>query len=231
MQTIVPIDNYGIFVDKQDTVRVDSRYVAQFFEKRHDSVLRDIRNLDWSDDFRLLNFVESNYLNEQGHRQPCYTMTRDGFVFLVMGYRGKKAAYFKEMYIKRFNDMETFIKSLVSTRQQFPKLTEQIRLTIPDAKPYHYSNECDMLNRIVLGMTAKQFREKNGIEKGKSIRSHLSQDQVTLLDDLQTVDIGLLLSVQDFQERKRILTEYAAKRGKKTAETRQSLTQREPVRI
>ena len=228
MQTIVPIDNYGIFVDKQATVRVDSRYVAQFFEKRHDLVLRDIRSLDCSDEFRLLNFAESNYLNEQGHRQPCYTMTRDGFVFLVMGYRGKKAARFKEMYIKRFNDMEIFIKSLVSTRQQFPKLTEQIRLTIPDASPYHYSNECDMLNRIVLGMTAKQFRKKNGVEKGQSIRPYLSQDQISLLDDLQTVDIGLLLSVQDFQERKRILTNYAAKRGQRITETTKSLSSVSP---
>ena len=42
------------------------------------------------------------YTNLQGHRQACFNMTRDGFVFLVMGYRGKKAASFKEAYIKRF---------------------------------------------------------------------------------------------------------------------------------
>lgn len=80
-----------------------------------------------------------------------------------------------------------------------------------------------MLNRIVLGMTAKQFRKKNGVEKGQSIRPYLSQDQISLLDDLQTVDIGLLLSVQDFQERKRILTNYAAKRGQRITETTKSL--------
>ena len=82
MQTLIPMDDFGVFVDKQDTVRVDSRFVAQFFEKRHDLVLRDIRNLDCSENFRLLNFEESTYINEQGHKQPCYVMTRDGFVFL-----------------------------------------------------------------------------------------------------------------------------------------------------
>ena len=62
MQTLIPMDDFGVFVDKQDTVRVDSRFVAQFFEKRHDLVLRDIRNLDCSENFRLLNFEESRIL-------------------------------------------------------------------------------------------------------------------------------------------------------------------------
>lgn len=76
--------------------------IGWIFEKRHDNVVRDIRNLDCSEEFRLLNFEESSYTNLQGHRQACFNMTRDGFVFLVMGYRGKKAASFKEAYIKRF---------------------------------------------------------------------------------------------------------------------------------
>lgn len=138
MQTLIPMDDFGVFVDKQDTVRVDSRFVAQFFEKRHDLVLRDIRNLDCSENFRLLNFEESTYINEQGHKQPCYVMTRDGFVFLAMGYRGKRAAQFKELYIHRFNEMEAFIKTLVSARQEFPLLTENIRLLKDDPKPYHF---------------------------------------------------------------------------------------------
>ena len=103
------MDDYGVFVDKHDTARVDSRYVAQFFEKEHRAVLRDIRELDCSKEFRLHNFVQSAYINEQGHKQPCYIMTRDGFVFLAMGYRGKKAAKFKELYIRRFNEMERLL--------------------------------------------------------------------------------------------------------------------------
>ena len=211
MQTLIPMDDFGVFVDKQDMVRVDSRFVAQFFEKRHDLVLRDIRNLDCSENFRLLNFEESTYINEQGHKQPCYVMTRDGFVFLAMRYRGQRAAQFKELYIRRFNEMEAFIKTLVSARQEFPLLTENIRLLKDDPKPYHFSNECDMLNRIVLGMTAKQFRIQHGIEKKTSIRPYLTQEQIDLLETLQKVDIGLLVSVPDYHERKRYLEWYAAK--------------------
>ena len=205
------MDDYGVFDDKHDTARVDSRYVAQFFEKEHKNVIRDIRELDCSDNFRLLNFEQSTYVNEQGHKQPCYIMTRDGFVFLAMGYRGKKAAQFKELYIRRFNEMESFIRTLVSARQEFPLLTENIRLLNDDPKPYHFSNECDMLNRIVLGMTAKQFRVLHGIEKKTSIRPCLTQEQIALLEPLQKVDIGLLVSVPDYHERKRYLEWYAAK--------------------
>ena len=205
MKQLIPMDDYGLFADGHDTARVDSRYVAQFFGKRHDHVIRDIRNLDCSEEFRLLNFGESYYKNEQGKRQPCYTMTRDGFVFLVMGYRGKKAAQFKELYIKRFNDMEKHIERLVTARHDFPILTEQIKLIHDDPKAYHFSNECDMINRLVTGMSAKQFRDAHGIEKGQSIRPYLTPEQVELMEKLQRIDIGLLVAVPEYEKRKALL--------------------------
>ena len=59
MKELVPKDNYGIFADSNDTARVDSLFVAKFFGKRHDHVLRDIENLDCSKEFRLTNFGET----------------------------------------------------------------------------------------------------------------------------------------------------------------------------
>lgn len=211
MKQIIPMDEYGIFIDNHDTIRVDSLIVAEMFEKRHDDVLRSIRNLDCSEEFRLRNFTESSYRNGQGKKQPCYYMTRDGFVFLAMGYRGKKASQFKEAYIKRFNQMESFIQTMIEVRQEFPLLTENIKLIHENPKPYHFSNECDMLNRIVLGKTAKQFRLEHNIEKGKSIRPYLTKEQIKQLDILQKVDIGLLVSVPDYDQRKRYLEWYYTK--------------------
>lgn len=211
MKQLIPIDNYGMFCDNKDTARVDSRFVATAFNKRHDNVLADIKNLDCSEEFRLLNFQESSYKNEQGKKQPCYEMTRDGFVFLAMGYRGKKAARFKEEYIKRFNQMERFIATLVNARKEFPLLTENVKLLHENPKPYHFSNECDMLNRIVIGMSAKQYREKHGIPKGTSIRPYLTDEQIHWLDVLQKVDVGLLVSVPTLEQRKRYLEWYKMK--------------------
>jgi hypothetical protein len=60
-------------------------------------------------------------------------------------------------------------------------------------------------------MTAKQFRLANGIEKGKSIRPYLSDEQITMLDTLQKVDVGLLVAVPDYQQRTRYLEWYKTK--------------------
>lgn len=216
MSQLLPTDEYGLFIDKKDTARVNSLMVATVFNKRHDNVLRDIQNLDCSDDFRLLNFEESKYTNDQGKKQPCVNMTRDGFVFLVMGYRGKKAAQFKEAYIKRFNEMEEFIRTLVETRRDFPELTENIKLLHDNPKPYHFSNECDMINRLVTGMTAKQFRESHGLKRGETIRPHLTDEQIRMMNALQKADIGLLISTPDYEDRKRRLEWYKAKLESKT---------------
>ena len=130
---------------------------------------------------------------------------------LVMGYTGQKAMQFKELYIKRFNEMEKVIKSLVAARQEFPLLTDNIKLLHESPKPYHFSNECDMLNRIVIGMTAKQFRIANGIDKGKSIRPYLSEKQIQVLEILQKVDVGLLVAFPEYEQRKRHLEWYKQK--------------------
>lgn len=212
MKELIPKDEYGVFANTHDIAMVDSLFVAQAFDKRHDAVLRDIRELDCSENFRLHNFVESSYRNAQGKRQPSYCMTRDGFVYLAMGYRGKKAAQFKELYIRRFNEMEDFIKTLVSARQEFPLLTENIKLLHENPKPYHFSNECDMLNRIVLGMSAKQFKAANNLPKEtKSIRPYLTEEQIKMLDILQKVDVGLLVAVPEYEQRKRYLEWYKSK--------------------
>lgn len=216
MKELIPKDEYGIFADTHDTARVDSLYVADIFEKNHRDVLRAIKGIlsedsGYSEEFRRRNFAQSSYQNSQNKKQPCYAMTREGFAVLAMSFTGKKAAAFKELYIKRFNEMEKFIKTLASARQEFPLLTENIKLLHENPKPYHFSNECDMLNRIVLGMTAKQFRIANNIEKGKSIRPYLAKEQIDMLETLQKVDVGLLVAFSDYEDRKRHLEWYKTK--------------------
>lgn len=209
MKELIPKDNYGVFADSHDIARVDSLYVAKYFEKEHKNVLADIRNLDCSIEFSQLNFQPSTYKDDRGKKQPCYYMTRDGFVFLAMGYRGKKAARFKELYIRRFNEMESMISTLITARNDFSELTESIKFIKPDAKAHTYSNECNMLNRIITGYSAKDFRERNGIQKGESIRPYMDKHQLKLLEALQKIDIGLLYSGLSYQERKNKLEEYA----------------------
>jgi len=222
MKELIPKDKYGVFADTNDTARVDSLFVAQFFEKEHKNVLADIRkilspNSGLSEDFGRLNFQPTSYTDVWNRKQTAYAMTRDGFTMLVMGYTGQKAMRFKELYIRRFNEMEQFIKTLVTARKEFPLLTENIKLLHENPKPYHFSNECDMINRIVTGMSAKQFRQAHGLEKGTSIRPYLTDEQVRMMETLQKVDIGLLVAVPDYEQRKRYLEWYKLKLIEKPA--------------
>ncbi len=216
MKELIPKNEYGLFADKKDIVRVDSLYVAEFFEKNHKEVLRDIRNIaapnsGLSKEFAERNFALGSYKDKQNQKRPCYYLTRDGFTILVMGYTGKKALRFKELYIRCFNEMEELIKSLVNARTEFPLLTENIKLLHEKPKPYHFSNECDMINRIVLGKSAKQFRLENNLEKGTSIRPYLTEVQINLIEKLQKVDIGLLVAFPNYEDRKRHLEWYKQK--------------------
>lgn len=213
MKFLVPQDEYGMLASQQGIALVDSLFVAEAFEKRHSHVLRDIARITepksgLSEEFTHLNFEPSTYRDVTGRKLPRYLMTRDGFTMLVMGYTGPKAMHFKELYIRRFDEMEQCIQSLLSARQEFPMLTDMICRLHENPKPYHFSNECDMLNRIVLGVSAKQFRLANGIGKGQSIRPYLTAQQIYALNRLQHLDYGLLYSCPDFQQRKQLLMTY-----------------------
>lgn len=82
--------------------------IAQHFGKQHKDVLRAIKQLDCSTGFTERNFALCHKNNElqNGKPQPYYELTRDGFVFLCMGFTGAAAAQWKEAYIAAFNHME-----------------------------------------------------------------------------------------------------------------------------
>lgn len=85
-----------------------SHEVAKFFSKRHDNVVRDIKQLadNCPEKFTALNFEVSEYTDETGRRLPLFILYRDGFMLLVMGYTGKKALTVKLAYIEAFNRLE-----------------------------------------------------------------------------------------------------------------------------
>jgi Rha family phage regulatory protein len=89
---------------------VSSLTVAEHFRKRHCHVLRDIEAIECSPAFRQSNFGSAGFLDAQGKPRKAIRMTRDGFMFLVMGYTGPQAARIKEAYIQRFNELEARLK-------------------------------------------------------------------------------------------------------------------------
>lgn len=94
-------------------VMTDSRKVAIHFGKRHRNVLQSVRNLQCSASFKAHNFQQCFEINDlaNGKPEPVVQMTKDGFMFLVMGFTGPKAAEVKEAFIDAVNEMAEFIQA------------------------------------------------------------------------------------------------------------------------
>lgn len=126
---------------------VTSREISHYFDKRHDAVLRDIRNImsNCPKKFTAHNFVVSNYLDETGRSLPMYIIYRDGFMLLVMGYTGKKALAIKLAYIEAFNAMEEELarrsrpalpKNRSTSRESLPTIPGSIPRQSLDERPF-----------------------------------------------------------------------------------------------
>lgn len=84
--------------------------VAEFFGKAHHHVLRAIREAQCSSEFHsdhfyevleIIDFAGSGgvWRSKETSRTGHYRMTREGFMFLALAYRGAKAARIREAFI------------------------------------------------------------------------------------------------------------------------------------
>lgn len=87
---------------------VTSLQIAEHFGIRHHHVLRDIKAIirKVPESFAATNFGFSEYADPTGRALPSYTLTRDGFTLLAMGYNSARAITWKLRYIEAFNALE-----------------------------------------------------------------------------------------------------------------------------
>lgn len=192
--------------------------VAKTFGKSHDHVLRDVRALGCSDEFRLSNFGESSYINVQNKKQPMFRMTRDGFTLLVMGYTGELAMKFKEAYIKQFNAMEEALRGKLIERQKGiavrQALTKALQQSAEDARMHghSYSTYTNCIYKVLFGMNANQLREKFGIEKKESLRDCFTQEELRAVQSMECLVSGLVDCGWEYDQVKAFIQQNNAQR-------------------
>lgn len=185
-------------LNKREVNVVTSLDIAETFEKRHDNVLKDIRELKCSDEFRLLNFEESTYANSQNKKQPMYYITRDGFTLLVMGYTGEKAMKFKEAYINQFNQMEELLKGKLIEREKGIVVRQAFTKALKESGEnerthgHAYSLYTDLIYKAVFGKNAKQLREEYEITKRDNLRDLFAQEELAKVKSVEMVVSGLV---------------------------------------
>ena len=124
-----------VTVNKDNTATTTTLKIAETFGKRHDNVIRKLESLDLPKSFNALNFEASGYTDKSGKKNTMYNVTRDGMVFLTMGFTGKKAANFKIAYIEAFNKMEQHILS---------SKTKQVKVLNPDKVMKDYKRDTEL---------------------------------------------------------------------------------------
>lgn len=185
-------------ISKTEVTVVSSLDVAETFGREHKNVLRDIRELECSDEFRWLNFEQSEYMNKQNRRQPMYYMTRDGFTILVMGYTGEKAMHFKEAYIKQFNAMEKALQGKLIEREKGiavrQSLTKALQQSTENERMHGhaYSIYTDCIYKAIFQRNAKELREELGINKKESIRDCLTKEELEAIQSMERLVSGLV---------------------------------------
>lgn len=109
--TLSQIDD-AVFIQEHQ-VKTTSLKVAELFNKQHKDVLRKLESLDCSPEFTSAHFCAHVQTIEIGNgatrESKYYEMTKDGFMFLVMGFTGAAAAKIKEAYINTFNQMAAML--------------------------------------------------------------------------------------------------------------------------
>lgn len=114
----VAADRQPVVFVRDGEVFATSRDVAAFFGKRHDDVLKAIRNLmEQEPGLRVRNFAETVYDRENpsgGAAIPTrmFEMDRTGFTLLAMGFTGTKALKWKLRYIEAFEAMQAELRRI-----------------------------------------------------------------------------------------------------------------------
>ena len=162
-----------------------SLQIAESFEKRHDDVIRAIRNLiadlrvtDGGPEFNVRNFADIIYTDSRGRTQSAYALTRDGFTLLTMGFTGEKALQFKMAYIDAFNRMEEEL-----AKQNLPSLPAALpALFTPDV--VFDKQTGSRAWRFAVSLVHAMKKMRTDIEKGNAYMLPDGVAKITIPDKL-----------------------------------------------
>ena len=175
---------------RDETLFTDSLIVASVFGKEHKDVLKAIRNLDCSSELHERSFTPVEYKDAKGEMRPMYEIKRDGLMYLIMGFTGEAAAFWKERFINQFNYYEDCQKMIpqceleitklqkspltslgfnqmsleerIQQRRVFHQIFNTMGLT-QKRNTYRRIQMCRAVNLIVNGMTSYRIRQMTGM--------------------------------------------------------------------
>lgn len=155
--------------------------------------------------------------NSNGTSSKVFKLTLDQCLLVSM--RESKAVRrsilekIKSLELKQNNKALFEITRSISKGEYLP-MTDAIKGAHEEIKPYHFSNEADLINRIALGVTASKFRKHHDIGKNDLIRDYMTTEQLNCIISLQRANTVYIEDGLSFDVRKDKLTKLFDKKHK-----------------
>ncbi len=190
---------------------MSSREIAELTGKRHDNVMQVIASL-MSAQILTPEIQESTFKHRGNEYSQWLLNKRDSLVLVA-----RLSPEFMAAIIDRWQELEA--KELLEVERK--ETRQQAKLDAPlmtksladmreregkESPPHIFSNEHNMIYRIVLGFTAKKYKEENGIGDEVNLRDVLSFEEIKALEQLQKHNTTLIELDFSFEQRKTELT-------------------------
>lgn len=113
--------------------------------------------------------------------------------------------------VAKLKEEENRKQQIALAKDLHPKLTDAIKGAHENPMFYHYSNEMDMINKIVTGHTAAEYKKLHNVD---SVRDNLCIADIELFNECQTRNKIMIEDELDFDTRKQSLMKYVSRQRK-----------------
>lgn len=203
---IIEVNNVEVTVDLSMLVNADDMFfnateIAKQFDKRMHDFWRDSQNEKYLNSLITLeecnkeNFIKTRTGSKYGGTWLHQKMALQFARWLSSDF----AVRLDKWIIERLKDEEQRKKARLAAKTGYLELSEAVKNDHDPVMHYHYSNEANLVNRIVLDMTANEYREKFDV---KDIRDNLDAFQMKAIKDLQSANKVYIEDGVPYQDRK-----------------------------
>lgn len=189
--------------------------ISEGAKATHESVIKLARKYEGDlSEFGGVRFEIQPFETAGGiqHRQIAYLNESQSTLLLTYMRNSPIVRDFKKTLVREFwrlHEAEKTRRERQSARLEAPELTAALKnareLEGKDTQGHHYANEYNLINRLVLGMTAKQYIAEHGFAPSTAIRDTMRPIEIQAIAELQRANTSLIDMGIDYQERKAML--------------------------
>lgn len=189
------------------TATMSSREIARLVDARHNDVVATIERLHGKG---LLRSSRKTRKERTGGRPvDVYDLTERDTHLIIAGYSDEHRAKVIDRWIELEAKQAALDEAKIArqrARLEAPALADAVKHSRQavgkDTKHYHYSNEFDLINRVVVGSSSKQLRDIRGCSDSEPLRDLLTPGEIKAVEHMQRLNAALIDVGMPYQERK-----------------------------